>query len=123
MSNSSEQAALHLHHMECCEIVVVVGRASAVAEQQTFISTVVRLPYRRVDADIGGDSGKYKVSDAVVAQDKIKLGSVEGTFAGLINHPLALDWSNFGDDLPSRFTTHKDSPTGTGRADLRADAL
>jgi len=59
----------------------------------------------------------------MIAQDKIKLSGIKGTLAGLIDHPLAIDRRDLGDDLPSRLTAYKDSPTGASFADPRADPL
>ncbi len=84
------------------EVVVVVGGAGAVGEQQALVAAVVGVAHRRVHAHVGGDAGEHEVGDAVSPQQEIEVGGVERALARLVDHELAVDGRDLGHDLPAR---------------------
>ena len=66
-----------------------VGGA-AIGEHDAAVAAVVGLAHRGVDADLGGDAAHQQGLDAVIAEEPIEVGVVEGALAGLVDHDLAV---------------------------------
>ena len=118
----AEHAALHLDHLDRCQMVAVVGGAAAILQHQAFEAAVVGLAHGGVDADIGGDAGEDDVFDAALVEDQFQVGGAERALAGLVDDRLAFDRVEFGDDVPARFAAHQDAAAGAGIADAGIDA-
>ncbi len=104
-------------------MVVVVGRAGAVRQDQALVPAIVGLAHRRVHADIGRDAGKDDVVDALEPQQHVEVGGAERALAGLVDDRFAWQRRQFGDDVPAALTADEHSPARPRVADAGADAL
>src|SRR4051794_11983743 len=78
--DGAEDAALHLDHLQGGEVVVVIGGASAILEQQALVAAVVGLAHGGVDTDVGCDAGEHQVGDAGGPQAQVEVGGIERAF-------------------------------------------
>ena len=121
--DGAEHAALHLDHVDRGEMVLDLGRAAAVREQQALVAAVVGVAHRRVHADVGGDAGEDDVADALRPQHEFEVGGEERALARLVDDGLARLRLQFRDDLPARLAAHEDAAARTLVADAGADPL
>src|SRR5487761_131968 len=64
-------------------------RGDAILDQDAVISERVRMPERRLDADIGLHAGENEGADAAGLQLEIEPGTDEAVIAVLVDHALA----------------------------------
>ena len=102
-------------------MVAAVGGAAAILEQQALEAAVVGLAHGGVDADVGGDAGEHQIVDAALAHDQLEVGGAERALARLVDHGLARQRRQFGDDFPARLAAHQDAPARARIADPGAD--
>ena len=55
--DGTKDASLHLDHLQGSQVVSVVRCPCTIREHQAFITAVIRLSHRGVNADIGGNAG------------------------------------------------------------------
>src|SRR5258707_4147066 len=122
-AHRSEDATLHLDHLQGSEVIAVVGRAAAILQQHAFESPVVRLAHGGVDADIRGDAGEHEVANAPRAEDQLEIGGTEAALTGLVDDRFAIERSDLGNDLPPRLAAHQDAAARSRIADAGTDLL
>src|SRR6266853_5710806 len=122
-AHRSEDATLHLDHLQGSKMIAVVGRAAAILQQHAFESAVVRLAHGGVDADIRGDAGEHEVANAARAQDQLEIGGTEAALPGLVDDRFAIERGELGNDLPARLAAHEDAAARSGIADAGANLL
>src|ERR1700731_244088 len=101
-------------------ISIVVG-SGAIREDQAFISPVVCLSHRRVNADVGGNPGKNDVLNAFLVQKHVEIRGVERTFSRFVDHRFALLRSKLRDNLPAGLTARENPAARSGVSDSSAD--
>ena len=117
----TENAALHLDHLERMVVISLVGRPAAILEQQAFETAVVRLAHRGVHADIGGDAGEDHILDCAQSQHQFEIGGAERALARFVDDRLVFFRSEVGDDVPARLAAHQDEAAWPRIADAGAD--
>ena len=117
----AEDTALHGDHLQRGRVVSWIGRARAVGQQEALVPPVVRVPHRRVHADVGGDPGQDDVRNAADPEQQVQVGGVEGALARLVDDRLAVERGDLRDDLPARLAPDQDPPARAFVADARAD--
>ena len=90
---------------------------AAIRQHHAAIAAVVGLAHRGVDADLGGDAAYQQVPDAVFLQDVAELGGVERALAGLVDHDLAVERIELGNDVVAGLAADQDPPHRPGIAD------
>ncbi len=96
-----------------------IGRA-AVGQHDAAIAAVIGLAHGGVDAHFGGDAAHQQILDAVFLQDVGKLGGVERALARLVDHDLAVERIELGNDVMAGFAADQDPPHRSGIADAQA---
>ena len=92
-------------------------RRAAVGQHDAAIAAVVGLAHGGVDADFRRDAGDDQVLDAAILQRQFEIGLVEGAFAGLVDHRLAVDRIELRNDVVARLAADENAPHRAGRAD------
>ena len=64
---------------------------------------------------------EHEVVDAALAQDQLEVGGAERALARLVDHRLAGQRRQLGDDLPARLAAHQDAAARARIADAGAD--
>src|SRR5580704_4499939 len=118
----AEHAALHLDHFYRVIVVALIGRATAIFEQQTLETAIIGFTHGRMHADIGGDAGEHQIFDPAQAQQQLEIGSTEGALAGLVDHRLAVARREIRNDVPPRLAANENAAAGALVADAGADA-
>src|SRR3974390_1518221 len=73
-----EDAALRLDHGEACDLEGRKVGADTILQDQAVVAAVVRLPYRRVDEYLGGDTGDHQLADPAVLKDRVQIRRTKG---------------------------------------------
>src|SRR5690349_2347055 len=120
VGDPTKNAALGLDHAQAHGVKLGEVRRAAVARHDAAVAAIVGLAHRRVHAHLRGDAAHDQALDAAVLQDGAEIGGVEGALAWLVDHGLALDRVELGDDVVARFAADQDAAHGARRADAHA---
>ena len=93
-----------------------IGRA-AVRYDDAAIAAVVGLAHGGVDAHFRGDAADQQIFDPVVLQDVTEFGGVERALARLVDHDLAVERIELGNDVVAGLAPDQDPPHRPGVAD------
>ena len=93
-----------------------VGGA-AVGEHDAPIAAIVRLAHCGVDADFGGDAADQQMLDAEIAQQRVEISAVKRALARLVDHRLAGQRTELGNDVVARLAADQYAAHRAGRAD------
>ena len=92
---------------------------AAIRQHHAAIAAVVGFAHRGVDADLGGDAADQQILDAVALQHVAELGGVERALARLVDHDLAVERIQFGNDVVAGFAANENAPHRAGIADAQ----
>src|SRR6478735_8248878 len=88
VAHPTEDAALGGEHVESHALELGEVGADAGGQHQHFVPAIIGLADGGVDADLGGHAGDDQLGDARLRQDRLEVGAVEGSLAGLVDHGL-----------------------------------
>ena len=83
--------------------------AGAVRQDEAVDPPVIGLTHRGMDAHLGGDAADDELGDAMFGDQVAQFGVVEGALAGLVDHRLARDRIEFGDDVVTKLSDYEDA--------------
>src|SRR5216683_6757420 len=113
----AENAALCLDHFQAHVLEFEEVGTHAILGHEAVVAAVVGLADRGVDAHFGGDAGDHELGDAAILQDRMQVGGVEGTLAGLVDDRLARRGIELGNDVVAGLAAHQDAAHGAAVAD------
>ena len=116
----AEDAALRGDHLQPHRLELRKVRADAVLRHQAVVAAVVGLAHGGVDADLGGDAGHDELRDAAILENGVQIGGEEGALARLVDHRLARQRVQLGDDVVSGLAAHEDASHRARVADARS---
>src|ERR1700757_3407310 len=99
IGDPAEDATLGLDHFQAHLVEFGEVGSAAIRNDDAAIAAGIGLAHGGVDADLGGHAAPQQVFDAVFGQDVRELGGVERALAGLVDHDLAVEWIEIGDDV------------------------
>src|SRR5262245_19218320 len=102
-------------------MVSVIRGAGAVLKQETLVNTVICLTHGCVHAHVRGYACQHNVPNALSHKNKVQISRIERSLAGLVNHCLAGQWSEFGDNIPSWFPPRENPSARPGIPNRRTD--
>src|SRR5665213_2698960 len=77
VGNSAEDPVLHLDHVHRRIVIPTVGGGTTVFQQDAFVSAIVGLAHRRVNANVRGDSSQNNVRDSLLAKNQVEVSGAE----------------------------------------------
>ena len=92
---------------------------AAIRQHHAAIAAVVGFAHRGVDADLGGDAADQQILDAVALQHVAEFGGVERALARLVDHDLAVERIQFGNDVVAGLAANENAPHRAGIADAQ----
>ena len=118
----AKNAALGLDHLQAHLVKLGKVGCAAICQHHAAIAAVVGLAHGGVDADLGGDAADQQILDAVALQHIAELGGVERALARLVDHDLAVERIQFGNDVVAGLAANENAPHRPGIADAQATA-
>ena len=122
VGDPAEDAALGLDHLQAHLVEFGKVGGAAIRQHDAAIAAVVGLAHRGVDADLGGDAADQQILDAVFLQHVAEFGGVERALARLVDHDLAVERIQLGNDVVAGLAADQDAPHRAGIADAQASA-
>src|SRR5712675_705385 len=106
----TEDSTLRLDHRQSGLVKLRKVRCAAVRQHDAAEASVVCLPHRRIDTDLGGDTANQQRFDATVAQYQLKVGLAECALTGFVDNRLPGCRIKLRNDVVAGFASHK-NPT------------
>src|SRR6202050_415593 len=73
LPHPAENSTLGLDHFQPHLLEPWKIRTDAVFRNEAVVATIVGFAHRRIDANLGGDTGHHQLCDAVVLQDRVRI--------------------------------------------------
>ena len=115
----AENAALGLDHLQAHLVEFGKVGCAAVRQHHAAIAAVVGFAHGGVDADLGGDAADQQILDAVALQHVAEFGGVERALARLVDHDLAVERIQLGNDVVAGLAANENAPHRPGIADAQ----
>lgn len=103
LTHAAEDAALGVDHGQTHGLKGGKIGADTFRRHQTFITAIVGLAHRGIDADFGGHARHGQLLYAAMAKHRLEIGGVKRALAGIVDHGFA------------RLRIWRDNPVGASR--------
>lgn len=88
-----------------------------ILDKQTVKPPIIRLAHRTPDTNIRRDTRHHQIPNAPKPQQQLEIRMRERTSTRLVDHRLAFDGVQFGNDVVAGLAPHEKPTQGPRRAD------
>ncbi len=110
LGNPAKNAALSNDHVEGGLMKARKIGAGGIRDDDTIIAAIIGFAKCCLDTDFCGHTADHQLTNAAVAEDRLEIGRVKGTFARLVDNRLVACRSKFVDDRVTGLAAHEQPP-------------